>query len=260
MPVIKLRSSSPETTEISDSKLSRSSHSFIINIFTMRLQFISFFLPFISLSLASQLDQTVMNNDDYVPERMVHPSLADLLTIESSASIFYSYARELELSKMFSNTELNITLLAPNNKAVMALARKPCVDIIVMYYNPSSNGHCRHEGNTPVDEGIEITEEEFDTLSKSNVERWVSAHIITVCLATSRSFDSSFLLSWTQESPISLVSESYKTLLEGKSVKFTPIGKVDTHNPDWRQVTLEDGVRIVGKREVRVFRSLSQCH
>jgi hypothetical protein len=55
------------------------------------------------------------------------PTLADLLTIESSTSIFYSYARELTLSNMFSDSERPITILAPTNKAVMALARKPYV-------------------------------------------------------------------------------------------------------------------------------------
>lgn len=54
------------------------------------------------------------------------PSLADLLTIESSASIFYSYARELELSKLFNEEgKEKMTLLVPTNKAVQALARKP---------------------------------------------------------------------------------------------------------------------------------------
>lgn len=55
------------------------------------------------------------------------PSLADLLTIESAASIFYTYARELSLSEMFSRQQETegLTLLVPTNKAVMALARKP---------------------------------------------------------------------------------------------------------------------------------------
>ena len=53
------------------------------------------------------------------------PSLADLLTIESSASIFYSYARELELSEKFSESGVHNTVLVPTNKAVIALPRKP---------------------------------------------------------------------------------------------------------------------------------------
>ena len=53
------------------------------------------------------------------------PSLADLLTIESSASIFYSYAREVELSKLFTDHNARSTVLVPTNKAVIALPRKP---------------------------------------------------------------------------------------------------------------------------------------
>jgi hypothetical protein len=53
------------------------------------------------------------------------PTLADLLTIERTASIFYSYARELELSARFEDESVEWTLFVPTNKAVMALARKP---------------------------------------------------------------------------------------------------------------------------------------
>lgn len=53
------------------------------------------------------------------------PLLADLLTIESTASIFFSYARELELSQLFGNPHARTTVLVPTNKAVIALPRKP---------------------------------------------------------------------------------------------------------------------------------------
>jgi len=53
------------------------------------------------------------------------PTLADLLTIEPAASIYYSYARETELSGMLSSAAVWWTVLVPTNKAVMALARKP---------------------------------------------------------------------------------------------------------------------------------------
>lgn len=53
------------------------------------------------------------------------PTLADLLTIESSASIFFSYARELKLGNILSEKHPEITVLVPTNKAIMALARKP---------------------------------------------------------------------------------------------------------------------------------------
>lgn len=52
------------------------------------------------------------------------PTLADLLTLESTASIFFSYARELKLGSIL-NEDTQITVLVPTNKAVMALARKP---------------------------------------------------------------------------------------------------------------------------------------
>jgi hypothetical protein len=52
------------------------------------------------------------------------PKLADLLTLESTASIFFSYARELKLGSIL-NDDAQITVLVPTNKAVMALARKP---------------------------------------------------------------------------------------------------------------------------------------
>lgn len=62
---------------------------------------------------------------EYIPQTTVKPTLADLLTIEPSASIFYSYARELELSSILSDTSAKLTIFVPTNKAVMGLARKP---------------------------------------------------------------------------------------------------------------------------------------
>ncbi len=89
----------------------------------MRLSVLSFFaLPFMSA-----LGEQVPMNSDYTPLTTTKPLLNDLLTIESSASIFYSYARELELSKMLEDENARLTVLVPTNKAVMALARKPCV-------------------------------------------------------------------------------------------------------------------------------------
>lgn len=64
-----------------------------------------------------------MNNPE--PITTHQPSLADLLTIETSASIFYSYARETVFSERFEDDGVKSTLLVPTNKAVMALARKP---------------------------------------------------------------------------------------------------------------------------------------
>jgi hypothetical protein len=90
----------------------------------MRLSVPSIFiLSFILPSIA--YEQTVLMDDSFTPPTHSKPSLADLLTVENSVSIFYSYARELELSGAFTNEQANLTILAPTNKAVMALARKP---------------------------------------------------------------------------------------------------------------------------------------
>ena len=81
-----------------------------------------------TLSFASADDQIVMTSSpDYTPQTTLKPTLADLLTIEPSASIFYSYARELKLSSMFSEPDAKLSLFVPTNKAVMALSRKPSV-------------------------------------------------------------------------------------------------------------------------------------
>ena len=68
---------------------------------------------------------TPQQDSPFDPLTTPMPSLADLLTIEPSASIFYSYAREIELSRLFGDLNGNNTLLVPTNKAVMALSRKP---------------------------------------------------------------------------------------------------------------------------------------
>lgn len=90
-----------------------------------------FCLPIFSTANASQEDQMPVNTEaahaDYVPQKHAKPSLADLLTIESSASIFYTYARETELSSRLTDENSRLTIFVPTNKAVIALARKPFV-------------------------------------------------------------------------------------------------------------------------------------
>jgi hypothetical protein len=92
----------------------------------------TFIIPLVSLTLgihvAAAADQIVFPNtpmDNNRPASNDRPTLFDLLTIESSSSIFFSYARELELSRLFVDVDAKLTLLVPTNKAVMALARKP---------------------------------------------------------------------------------------------------------------------------------------
>lgn len=86
------------------------------------------------ISMASLSEQTVMSNSEiFNDEPLRHtgnPSLADLLTLQSRVSIFYSYARETEYSALLSDDSPSgqtngISLFVPTNKAVMALARKP---------------------------------------------------------------------------------------------------------------------------------------
>lgn len=94
----------------------------------MRLQLLSLLaLPFLAPAVLA--DQIPLRTDEmsetYTPLKHDQPTVADLLTIEPSASIFYSYARELELSTQFGDMEARNTLFVPTNKAVMALARKP---------------------------------------------------------------------------------------------------------------------------------------
>jgi len=93
----------------------------------MRFQFLALLsLPL--FTFASREQQIIMNDDGvlpYTPLTSSKPTLADLLTIEPSTSIFYSYARELEISARFADDSVKYTLFVPTNKAVMALARKP---------------------------------------------------------------------------------------------------------------------------------------
>ncbi|KIJ66584.1 hypothetical protein HYDPIDRAFT_86539 [Hydnomerulius pinastri MD-312] len=148
----------------------------------------------------------------YSPLTTAQPTLSDLLTIESTASIYFSYARETKFSQEFDASGQQITLLVPTNKAVMALARKP------------------HQGPAPVEPKIEITEQQFDEQSNRNVLRWVAAHIIPVISLS--------------DAPV-----TYDTMLDGKSVTFTPVLGTSKGSPDWSRVTLEDGTRIIGMKE-----------
>jgi len=171
-----------------------------------------------SLSQASIPDQSVfwMSQSHQTPEIQTHdkPSLADLLTIEPKASIFYSYARELELSAHFSETqdEMKWTLLVPTNKAVMQLSRKP------------------HQGPVPTEPVIETSELELEMVSKENVRTWISAHIIP-------------------DAPISLAGQTYDTLLCGKSVTFETVDGSDESAPEWTRVVFEDHAHIISMTE-----------
>ncbi|PAV22872.1 fas1 domain-containing [Pyrrhoderma noxium] len=142
--------------------------------------------------------------------------LSDILTVQTSASIFFSYARDTRIGELLEKEGAEITILAPTNKAVMALARKP------------------HQGPTPIDDGIVITEKEFDIRSRENVERWITAHIVPDRLG--------------QFTP----SRTYETLLDG--VTFTVQSKNDESSKgalDWLDAILNGNISIVNKVEAK---------
>jgi hypothetical protein len=99
--------------------------------FASSLRFLLLALPLsmstLSASATLSEDQTPLVSQEQ-PLTRAQPSLADLLTIDGSLSIFFSYARELELSSRLDDLREHTTILAPKNKAILALARKPCVE------------------------------------------------------------------------------------------------------------------------------------
>ncbi|KAG8736654.1 hypothetical protein FRC10_009062 [Ceratobasidium sp. 414] len=112
------------------------------------------------------------------------PTLADVLTLEQSSSIFYAYLRDLpEVVARLTDVGgvVQSTLFVPRNRAVVGLARKP------------------HLG--PVEDTIEVlTGRERDERARENVARWISAHIVP-------------------SHPIELAG-SHATMLDGKSITF----------------------------------------
>ncbi|KDQ12241.1 hypothetical protein BOTBODRAFT_34524 [Botryobasidium botryosum FD-172 SS1] len=137
------------------------------------------------------------------------PTLVELLTVQSSSSIFYDYLREIpQFSERIADRSVNTTLFVPSNKAVVALPRKP---------NQGPN----LEGN------INISEQEFDERSKLNVQRWVGAHIVPAAVSLSS-------------------GESYPTLHDDVFVKFK---KVSSAHPEWKGYVVEPDTAIIGALE-----------
>jgi len=168
------------------------------------------FLVFPLLSSALVNEQTVMGQAQTAVSHSTQ-TLADLLTIEPSASIFYDYARGIGLGNKLNDKSSMITVLVPRNKAVMKLAKKP------------------HQDKVRVHEGVILTEEEMYTRSQKNVERWIAAHMIP-------------------SYPIDFNSQAYPTLLDGTSVKFDMV-KGDPNAPEWSNVLVNKDIRIVGSKE-----------
>ncbi|CCO33605.1 FAS1 domain-containing protein AFUA_8G05360 OS=Neosartorya fumigata (strain ATCC MYA-4609 / Af293 / CBS 101355 / FGSC A1100) GN=AFUA_8G05360 PE=3 SV=1 [Rhizoctonia solani AG-1 IB] len=138
------------------------------------------------------------------------PTLADVLTIQQSSSIFYDYLREIpDIVDRLTDTSGNMmsTVFVPRNKAVITLPRKP------------------HLG--PVGDEVEImTGRQYDERSRKNIARWIGAHVIP-------------------SHPIELVG-SHSTMHPGKSIRFEC---QDGEERTWEHCTLESGVKIVQRVE-----------
>jgi hypothetical protein len=94
-------------------------------VFYMLRSQLAAFLLFPLLALALVNEQTVMGEAQTDLSSHSTQTLADFLTIEPSASIFYDYARGIGLGNRLSDDSSVITLLVPMNKAIMTLAKKP---------------------------------------------------------------------------------------------------------------------------------------
>ncbi|KAF8604919.1 hypothetical protein BDV93DRAFT_522201 [Ceratobasidium sp. AG-I] len=154
----------------------------------------------------------IMADEIHSPVSFVNPNgptLADLLTIQQSSSIFYTYLRDIPgVVDRLTDTSGSVmsTVFVPKNKAVVALARKP------------------HQG--AAGDNIEIlTGKDHDVRSRMNIARWITAHIIP-------------------SHPIELVG-SHSTMLDGKTIAF----KCEGENRSWEHCTLESGVKIVQRHE-----------
>ncbi|GJJ13131.1 hypothetical protein Clacol_007381 [Clathrus columnatus] len=108
---------------------STSGNSTILNNPPSSAQTIKISLAVATVSCMTFGDQIVMEDDSkdpFIRPQGVLPNLADLLTLQTHASIFYSYARDTDINARFTegNTD-GVTIFLPTNKAVQALARKP---------------------------------------------------------------------------------------------------------------------------------------
>ncbi|KZT43863.1 hypothetical protein SISSUDRAFT_1057392 [Sistotremastrum suecicum HHB10207 ss-3] len=139
-------------------------------------------------------------------------TLADILTIERSASIFYSYARETDISLQLVDESRSLTIFAPTNRAVVALPRKP------------------HQGPPDVVVSPEISEQQLDEMSKSHVEKWITAHIIPQSVDLSS-------------------GQSYDTLLPGTSISFCAVKTASKDEPEWKQYTICPDIPILSVKQ-----------
>lgn len=82
-------------------------------------------LLLLPLLASAFVDEQTAMGEDQTNASHCGQTLADFLTIEPSASIFYDYARGVNLGNELNDKSSMITVLVPINKAVMKLAKKP---------------------------------------------------------------------------------------------------------------------------------------
>ena len=214
----------------------------------------------------SLMDETHQNKPDSLPidydDFVRAPRLSDVMTLEPQASIFFSYAREsAKFSGILSGEVENedgkkYTVFVPMNRAVMALPRKPYVRPRVLQRVAGGGARLtvvvyRHEGHLQkVEIPVDITMKEADRESLLNVERWVGAHIVPVCLSIWPQVISLILIEIRSQEDLSDASSltgSHATLLDKQTISLShPEGK-----EGWKGVVLEPGkAAIIGRREV----------
>ncbi|KIJ53670.1 hypothetical protein M422DRAFT_25491 [Sphaerobolus stellatus SS14] len=194
----------------------------------------------INVAFGSKSEQIIMGTPEeetFARPQGNLPTLADLLTVETRGSIFYTYARQTEISESWSQPNSKpITIFMPTNKAVMALARKPNQD--------------------PEDKVM--SESGFDEASKANVERWVGAHIIpsgNVDFSAQKPYDT-----LTPEVTIQFkhITGAYyppgSPRIDTDADHFASVkGQAKTENiaaePKWKQYALNGDVRLIERRE-----------
>jgi hypothetical protein len=106
-----------------------SSNTHIMRFLSLSLRLVAL----VALARAQYSNQIIMDDPAQPPAPLTRPqpSLADLLTIDQSVSIFYSYLRDTGMTARLDDAAVSTTVLAPKNRAVVALPVKPYVHTLV---------------------------------------------------------------------------------------------------------------------------------
>ncbi|KAK9900671.1 hypothetical protein P389DRAFT_192924 [Cystobasidium minutum MCA 4210] len=144
------------------------------------------------------------------------PALSDLLTIESSLSVFYDYVRQSETLVKRLTTNTPTTLFAPQDSAILSLHRKP------------------HQG--PVASSVNdaaLSEEEEDKEMRAYLEKWTKAYMVDG-------------VDFKLEDGIEVQS------LAGQDSRVAFTAAPEGGEQDWQQVLVQPGnARIVAAKEAR---------